>query len=121
MPTVSRSSSTREFVRPLSQPSIRGTVAMLSGDGHVGEEAYLLDHVPDPASELVRVGRSHVLAVEEDPAARRLDDAVDHLHRRGLAATARPHEDDYLTLVDVHREVVHRRFGLPRERFGKVL
>ena len=28
MPTVSRSSSTREFVRPLSQPSIRGTVAM---------------------------------------------------------------------------------------------
>ena len=49
----------------------------------------------------------------------RLDQPVDHLHRRGLAAAGRPDEDDGLALLDVERETVHGRRAGP-ETFDDV-
>ena len=54
--------------------------------GLVREQAGLLDHVADAAAQLDRVARLDVHAVEQDLAARRLDEPVDHLERRRLAA-----------------------------------
>src|SRR3712207_8677226 len=45
-------------------------------------------------------------AVDADAARRRLDDPVDHLHRRRLPAATRAHEHDELTGLDPHREVL---------------
>src|SRR5829696_1871160 len=38
-----------------------------------------------------------------------------------LAAPGRPHQDHDLTLVDLHREIVHRRFALGGEDLREVL
>ena len=50
--TSSSSSSTRARMRSFDQPSRRGTVAMLSRDRQVREQADLLDRVADLAAQL---------------------------------------------------------------------
>ena len=59
------------------------------GDRAVGEEADLLDHVADLAPQLRRVAVAHRVLADEDVALGHLDRAVDHPHRRRLAAAAR--------------------------------
>ena len=76
--------------RPAQQPGDRRHVL---GDRLVREETDLLDHVADPAAQLGEVAGGDVLAVDEDPAGRRLDEPVDHLQRRRLAAAGRADED----------------------------
>ncbi len=61
--------------------------ADVRGDRLVREEPGLLDHVTHAPAQLDRVGVGDVVAVEEDPSRRRLDEPVDHLQRRRLAAT----------------------------------
>ena len=73
-------------MRLRSQPSSRGTVPTFVAHGLVREEADVLDDVADPAAQLVGVDAGDVLAAEQDPAGGRLDEPVDHLHRRRLAA-----------------------------------
>ena len=75
------------------------------GDRLVREQADLLDHVTHAPAQLHRVGVGHVGAVEEDPSRRRLDEPVDHLERRRLAATRRPDEDADLVVCDVERRL----------------
>src|SRR5690606_1159688 len=91
------------------------------GHGHVGEQADLLDDVADVAPQLVGVGPGHVLAADEDPAGRRLDEPVDHLEHRRLAAAGRPDEHDDLPLGDVERDPVDRGHGLARVALGQRL
>ena len=56
------------------------------GDGEVRKEADLLDDVADASPKLDR-GQAHDVApIDRDPAARRLDEPVDHLHGRRLSA-----------------------------------
>jgi len=55
-------------------------------DGLVGEQADLLDDVADGPSEVRELALGGILAVDEDPATRRLDEPVDHLEARRLAA-----------------------------------
>jgi hypothetical protein len=78
----------------------------------VREQAHALDDVADATAQLVGVDAGHVLATEQDPAGAGLDDPVDHLHRGGLAAAGRAHEDRELArgegqveLGDAHRAV----------------
>ncbi|CAN5256622.1 hypothetical protein BH20ACT8_BH20ACT8_12860 [soil metagenome] len=105
-------------VGPLEEPRHRGDVVR---DRHVGEQADLLDDIADAAAQLVGVDVGDVLAVEDDPARRGLDEAVDQLHRGGLAAAGRPDQDDDLALRDVHRHAVDRGRGLPGEPLGDLL
>ena len=58
------------------------------------------------AAQLDRVGVGDVVAVEEDASRRRLDEPVDHLHRRRLAAPRRTDEDADLAVGDVERQLV---------------
>ena len=78
------------------------------GDRLVREQADLLDHVADAPAQLDRVDVGHVLAVEEDAPAGRLDEPVDHLHGGRLAAARRPDEHAQLALADLEAEVVDR-------------
>src|SRR3712207_7593611 len=54
----------------------------------------LLDDITDAASQLRRIDGHDVLPVDRQAAAGRLDHAVDHPHRRRLAAAGRPDQDD---------------------------
>ena len=55
-------------------------------DTAVREEPPLLDDVADVTTKLDRVHLQHVDAIDQDPAAGRLDKAVDHPQRGRLAA-----------------------------------
>ena len=84
----------------------------------VREQACLLDRVPDATAELVRVDRQRVLAVDGDLAGGRFDQAVDHAHRRRLAATRRSDEDHDFTGRNSQRNIVHRCSFLARVPLG---
>ena len=73
----------------------------------MGEQADLLDDVADSTAQHHRIDLRDVVAAEVDLAARRLDEAVDHAHRRGLAATGRTDQDTDLALVHVETQLVH--------------
>ena len=79
------------------------------GDGEVREETALLDDVADLAAQEVAVDVGDVLAVEQDAARGRLDEPVDHLERRRLAAARGADEHDDLALLDVEGQVLHGR------------
>jgi len=85
--------------------SSRGTGHVVS-HVQVGEQADLLDDIPDASPQLDRVGAGDVVAVQEDPPARRLDQAVDHLQRGGLPTSRRPHQHGDLALADLEVERV---------------
>ena len=61
-------------------------MATFCRDGLVREEADLLDDVADAPPQLADVARRDVHAVDEDAARGRLDEPVDHLQGRRLAA-----------------------------------
>ncbi|MNI52301.1 hypothetical protein D3C73_1070670 [compost metagenome] len=73
-------------------------------DGHMREQADLLDDVADPTAQLVGVQGQDVLTVDGDGARARFDDPVDHLHSGGLAAAGRTNEHDQFAWCDVHGE-----------------
>src|SRR5205085_9527435 len=73
-----------------------------------GEEAHVLDDVTDAPAQHDGIGVGDVVAVQEDAAAGRLDQAVDHLHGRRLAAARRTDEDAHLALAHVQRQVIDR-------------
>jgi hypothetical protein len=50
-----------------------------------------------------------VVAFQVDAPRGRLDEAVDHLQRRGLPAAGGAHEDHDLAFGDVQRQLGHRR------------
>ena len=93
--------------RPLLLPAeqLRHGADVL-GDRAVGEEADLLDHVTDLAPQLGGVAAAYRLAANQDVALCDLDHAVDHPHRRRLAAAGRPDQDADLTGGDLEREVL---------------
>ena len=70
------------------------------------EQSDLLDHVADAPAERRDVLGHHVHAVDQDLAAGRIDEAVDHLQRRRLAAARRADEDADLARRDRQRKVV---------------
>lgn len=107
----------RPLAVPPDEPRDRGDVLR---DGAVREQPDVLDHVADTATERDGVGAHDVLAVEGDPATRRLDEAVDHAQGRRLSAARRTYEDQQLALADLEVEVGDRD-GLVAELLADVL
>ncbi len=79
------------------------------GDGHVREEADLLDHVADAAAQLGLVERVDALPVDPHVARGELDEPVDELHRGRLAAAGGANEAAHLAGRNREGEVVDRR------------
>ena len=74
------------------------------GDGPVREQAGLLDDITDPAAQFVGREGGLVLAEHLDATARRLNQPVDHLERRRLAAAGRPDQYRDLALAQFERQ-----------------
>ena len=71
------------------------------------EEAALLDHVADAPAELDGIDPQDVRAVDENAATRRLNEAVDHAQRGGLATTRRSDQDAELAIVHGETQLGH--------------
>ena len=67
---------------------------------HVGEQADLLNDIADVAPQAYLVGGADVFSVNEDRAAVRLQQPVDHFHGGGLTAAGGTDEDDELSIWD---------------------
>ena len=80
--------------------------AHVLGDRHVREERVLLEHGVDIA--LVRRDPTHVDAVEQHLARRRLLEPGDHLQGGGLAAAGRTEHGEELTLLDAEVGLLDR-------------
>ena len=101
------------LARPAEQPRDGDDVL---ADRLVREQPDLLDDVADAPPQLDDVALGDVLAVDEDLAARRLDEPVDHLQARRLAAAGRPDEDADLAGGHGQAEVVDGAGGVLRAR-----
>ena len=87
------------------------------GDGHVREQPGLLDHVPDPATQLDGVDLRDVPSVHHDGAGIRVMQAVDELDERRLSAARCAEHAHELAGLDGEAHVVEGR----RRRAGKTL
>ncbi len=105
---------TRPAVQPRDGPDVRL-------DGHVREEADLLDDVADAAPQLHEVLLADALPVDADVAARQLDQPVDEPERRRLATARRPDEHADLTRGDGEREPVDCRAVGSRVLLGRIV
>ena len=80
-------------------------------DRHVRVERIALKHHGDVA--VAGVDIVHQLAVHDDVAFRRIFEAGDHPHRRGLAAARRAEKDDELLVGDVEVHLLDADHGAP--------
>src|SRR5439155_5943777 len=93
---------------PALQPCMHPDEDVLEG-GHVLEEADVLERAADAAlgDRMWRLA-GDVLAVEDDPAGRRLVDAGQHVEERRLAGAVRPDQRDDRAARDREVDVVRR-------------
>ena len=91
---------------PTQQPRHRPDVVL---HAHVGEQPDLLEDVADPAAQLGQVEAAHALPADGDVALGDVDQAVDHLHRGGLAAARWPDEHADLARGHAQRELADGR------------
>ena len=99
-------SPTRRRISPRSSRLELEPEGDVLGDRHVREQPVGLEHHVDVALGGRHPG--HVLALQQDPAARRLDEARDHAQRRRLAAAARAEHREELAAGDLERHAVDR-------------
>ncbi len=81
-------------------------------DGHVREQANLLNHVADVAAQRHRIHPAGVFTVNQDRAAARRNQAVDHLKGGGFPAAGRAEQDAHFPFGHVQVDVVHGLKGL---------
>jgi len=77
----------------------------------MGEQADILDDIAHPKAKRHRINVGDVLVIQEDPATARLDQAVDHLQRGGLATAGRPDQHGQLAGRELDRELAHGRLA----------
>ena len=77
-------------------------------DRLVREQTCLLDHVADPAAELVHRQVDDAAALHLDRPAGGFDEAIDHLQRRRLATSGRTDERGQTTLRELETQVADR-------------
>ena len=87
------------------------------GDRHVRKERVALEHDAEPA--LGGLHRQKIAALQRDRASGRLDEARDHLQRRGLAAARRAQQGDELALLHAERQAIDRE--VRAEALGQLL
>ena len=75
-------------------------------DGHVREQTNLLDNVADVTAQRHRVHFVGVFAVNQDVAAARRNQAINHLQRRGFPAAGRAKQNAHFTFRYVEVDVV---------------
>ena len=81
-------------------------------DGHVREQANLLDHVANVAAQGDGVHPAGVFAVDQDRPAARRNEAVNHLQGGGLPAAGRAEQDAHFPFGHVQVDVVDGLEGL---------
>lgn len=86
---------------------------------HVRREPDVLEDVPDRAPQVEHIALAHLHAVHLDAAGARLDEAVDHLEGRRLAAARGAEEHERLSAADLEAHVAHRARGASVERLGQ--
>ena len=96
---------------PLEQPRHDAHVV---GDGEVREQRATLDDVADLAAQVVDLVVLDVVTVDRDATTRRVDEPVDHLERRRLAAAGGADEHDHLAGGDGKAEAADGRLRLAR-------
>jgi len=74
--------------------------------GHVREQCIVLEHRVHVAFERGFVG--HVVAAEQDHAARRQFETGDHPQHGGLARTRRPEQREKFAVANLERNIAHR-------------
>ena len=94
---------------------------MFSADRAVGEEADLLDHVADLPPQLGRLAVADRVLADQDVALGDLDRAVDHPHRRRLAAAGGADEDADLAGGNLEGQLVDRRLRGAAVALGRFL
>ncbi|SAD57229.1 Uncharacterised protein [Enterobacter cloacae] len=81
-------------------------------NGHVREQANLLDHVANVAAQGHGVHAAGVFAVNQDRPAARGDQAVDHLESSGFPAAGRAKQDAHFPFGHVQVDVIDGLKGL---------
>ncbi len=81
-------------------------------DGHVRKQANLLDHIADVAAQRHRIHPAGVFAVNQDRAAARCNQAIDHLQGGGFPAAGRAEQDAHFPFGHVQVDVVDGLNGL---------
>ena len=71
------------------------------------EKTHLLDDIPNFSPEDAGVDIGDVFAFEVNFSARRLDESVDQTKSRAFPAARGSHQNEHLTLVDIHGQVRH--------------
>ena len=99
---------TRPLGRPAFQPRYDRDILF---DGHVGEEADVLEDVPDVAAQRDRIPFARIASFDKDRAGRRQQQPVDELEQRALARAAAAHERNDVTRF--HREIHACQRGRP--------
>ena len=69
-------------------------------NGKVRKQSAVLQHIPDPPSQLDRIPVRRGFPFDYHLAARRVDQPIDQLQRRGLTSARLAKEYEDLTLVD---------------------
>ena len=98
-----------------------GNGADVLGDGAVGEQTDLLDHVPDRTPQQMRLHGGGLATVDPDPPRRRFDDAVDHLEGGRLATTGGPDQGQDRSSGDLEAQIADGGGVRARERLRDVL
>ena len=75
----------------------------IAGDGHMGEQADILEHIADPAAQDMAVDRVDRLVTNPDGAAVRFNQPVDHLEQGGFSRTRQADQRDQRTGGDIQR------------------
>ena len=78
------------------------------GHVHVGKQSDTLDHIADAAAQLHRIGLERVASVDVNRAGGRLDESIDHLQSRGLAAARLTDENQQLARRRLEADSVYR-------------
>ena len=76
------------------------------------EQTGLLDHIADVPAQLGGRDACAILPIHPNAAGGRLDQPVDHLEQRRLAATRRPDQGNKRALLDRQAHIVHGGHGL---------
>src|SRR5205823_12325472 len=94
---------------PLPRPAQKpGHGSDVLRDGLMWEQSDLLNDVPDAPPQCHGVDLRDVFAIQQDLAARWLDQAVDHFQGGGFTAATRADEHADLAGPDIKREVLYR-------------
>lgn len=94
---------TARFI-PAQHPRHHGDVLF---NGHIREQANLLDHIADIAAQRHGIHAAGIFPVEQNITAGRRNQTVNHFQGGGFTAARRPQQYAHFTFRNVEVDVVH--------------